>query len=168
MQRNDIDTSEKALRDNIIDNAMEQNLRTRLSTFPNDSHSWFVLGCHLRRCGKLTDAERALRRAVTLNPAPLMFWAELAAVLNGLGHDVVDPEILQGLGVERPDFDPSASLMHSLGASKDNDSLRKSEAIPRINSHQSAPCVSCPDYTYYGCRRQDACADLIRWRTGMK
>ena len=168
MLRNENDTTEKTPSRDIIDNAMEQNLRTRLSTFPNDSHSWFVLGCHLRKRGKLVEAERALRRAVTLNPAPLMFWAELAAVLNGLGHGIVDPDVLRGLGVERPDIVPSDSLLQGLEKSKSNNDLRKVEAIPRINSHQSAPCVSCPDYTYYGCRRQDACADLIQWRAGTK
>ena len=170
MQRNDIDndTSHKTPPRNIIDHAMEQNLRTRLSTFPNDSHTWFILGCLLRKKGKLEDAERALRRAVTLNPSPMMFWAELALVMNMLGHGIVDAEVLSRLGAEQPESTPSEKLLRNLDATRGNDSIRKSEAIPRINSHLTSPCVSCPDYTYYGCRRQEACEDLIAWRTQAK
>ncbi|MFW9908533.1 MAG: tetratricopeptide repeat protein [Candidatus Thorarchaeota archaeon] len=170
MQGNDTDknASEQRPPHNSIDHIMEQNLRTRLAAFPNDSHTWFVLGCQLRKAGKLIEAERALRRAVTLNPTPLMFWAELALVLNKLGHDVVDPEVLRRLGVEYPESVESEQLYEQLEKTKQIDSLRKSEAVPRITSHMTSPCVSCPDYTYYGCRRQDACEALIRWRTGSK
>ena len=170
MQRNDIetDTSNQTPPRNIIDNAMEHNLRTRLSTFPNDSHTWFILGCLLRKKGNLEDAERSLRRAVTLNPAPIMFWAELALVMNMLGHGVVDPEVLRRLGAEQPEVSPSEKILDELDGTRSDDGLRKSEAIPRINAHLTSPCVSCPDYTYYGCRRQEACAKLLEWRTGTR
>ncbi|MFW9849647.1 MAG: tetratricopeptide repeat protein [Candidatus Thorarchaeota archaeon] len=170
MQRNDIETetSKKIPSRSIVDNAMEQNLRTRLSTFPNDAHTWFILGCLLRKKGKLEDAERSLRRAVTLNPEPIMFWAELALVMNMLGHGVVDPEVLKRLGAEHPESSPSDELRLQLDETRSDDSLRKSEAIPRITSHLTSPCVSCPEYTYYGCRQQDPCEDLLRWRTQSK
>ena len=98
----------------------------------------------------------------------MMFWAELALVMNMLGHGIVDPEILSRLGAEQPESTPSEKLLRNLDETRGNDSVRKSEAIPRINSHLTSPCVSCPDYTYYGCRRQEACADLLAWRTQAK
>jgi hypothetical protein len=98
----------------------------------------------------------------------MMFWAELALVMDKLGHGVVDPEVLRRLGAEHPESTPSEKMLKDLGKTRVADDLRKSEAIPRINSHLTSPCVSCPDYTYYGCRRHEACADLIAWRTQIK
>ncbi len=148
-----------------IQAAQEHNLRLRVSTFPNDSHSWFLLGCVYRKQGKLMEAERALRKAVTLNPSPLVFWSELANVLEDLGHDKINPKHLQNLGSENPDIlHPSEELMEKIRETKSNDGLQRSEAIPRITADTSSPCVSCPDYTYYGCRRQEACGKLIQWR----
>ncbi|MFW9931733.1 MAG: tetratricopeptide repeat protein [Candidatus Thorarchaeota archaeon] len=148
-----------------IQAAQEQNLRLRISTFPNDSHSWFLLGCVLRKQKRYKESEQALRRAVTLNPAPTVFWSELACVLQDLGHGRIDPEKLRELGAERPEIQEPDSLGMKVRRIRTDDALRKTEAIPRINAHLTSPCVSCPDYTYYGCRRQEACAELIQWRT---
>jgi hypothetical protein len=98
----------------------------------------------------------------------MMFWAELALVMNMLGHGIVDPEVLRRLGAEQPESVPSQKIVTEISKTRGADSLRKSEAIPRINSHLTSPCVSCPDYTYYGCRRQEACADLMEWRAGIE
>ncbi len=148
-----------------IQAAQEQNLRLRISTFPNDSHSWFLLGCILRKQGRYRESEQALRRAVTLNPAPTVFWSELACVLEDLGHEKVDPQMLKEFGSEHPDSKHPESLIDTLERTRYDDGLRKTEAIPRINAHLTSPCVSCQDYTYYGCRRQEACTSLIEWRT---
>ncbi len=148
-----------------IQAAQEQNLRLRISTFPNDSHSWFLLGCVLRKQRKFKESEQALRKAVTLNPAPTVFWSELACVLQDLGHSKIDPEKLKELGPEHPESQQPDSLLDELKQTKDDGGLRKTEAIPRINAHLTSPCVSCRDYTYYGCRRQEACVELIQWRT---
>jgi hypothetical protein len=98
----------------------------------------------------------------------MMFWAELALVMNMLGHGVVDPEVLRRLGSEQPESRPSGKILDDIKSTRTRDDLRKSEAIPRINAHLTSPCVSCPDYTYYGCRRQDACAELVQWRAELK
>lgn len=148
-----------------IQAAQEHNLRLRISTFPNDSHSWFLLGCVLRKQERYKESEQALRRAVTLNPAPTVFWSELACVLEDLGHSPIDPERLRDIGAEHPESLQPVDLVTRLRQSKKDDSLRRSEAIPRINAHLTSPCVSCPDYTYYGCRRQEACTRLIEWRS---
>jgi predicted Zn-dependent protease len=168
LQRNDTHDpiTGRTPEERTIEAAQEENLRLRISTFPNDSHSWFLLGCVLRKQKRLKEAERALRRAVTLNPAPTVFWSELALVLQALGHDAIDPDQLKALGPEMPESEQPPAIAASVRRTKREDSLRKSEAIPRMNAHVTSPCISCPDYTYYGCRRREACADLIRWRTG--
>ncbi|MHA2320875.1 MAG: tetratricopeptide repeat protein [Candidatus Thorarchaeota archaeon] len=59
----------------------EEDLRRRIATFPRDVLAWFALGRYLRSVGRLREAEKALRKAVLINPGPLPFWEELALTL---------------------------------------------------------------------------------------
>jgi len=106
---------------------MEQDLRRRLATFPNDANAWYLLGKYLSSQGRHDEAEMAIRKALSLNPKPTQFWSELERVLMDQGR--------------------------SAGAESSSDGI-----------DDVSPCVSCEDYTYYGCSRGQQCNKLLKWR----
>jgi tetratricopeptide (TPR) repeat protein len=123
-----------------------------LRTFPKDAQSWFLLGKLLRTGSNLSQAEDALRKAISLNPNPPHFWLELAQVLDGLGMGSEATEIRQQIIVKAKDLDIS-SLQATIEASRDENSLVS-----------VSPCISCSHYTYYGCSKKEQCSKLIEWR----
>ena len=129
----------------------ESDLRTRLKTFPRDAQSWYSLGSLLRSAGNLEEAESSLRKAISLNPGPIHFWDELARILMDQGRIEEAYQLYDG-GTRRV----SASIKKEL------QDLRKIES--KVDEDETAPCVSCPDYSYYGCSKGKTCDAIIRWR----
>ena len=130
----------------------EADLRTRLKTFPRDAQSWYSLGSLLRSTGNFEEAEASLRRAISLNPRPTHFWDELARTLMDMGRIEEAYQLYDG-GTRRA----STSIKSEL------EDLRKLER--KINAEETAPCVSCTDYSYYGCSKGKTCDAIIRWRS---
>ena len=129
----------------------ESDLRTRLRTFPRDAQSWYTLGFLLRSTGNLEEAENTLRRAISLNPGPTHFWDELARVLMDMGRIQEAYQLYDG-GKRRA----SDSLK------KDLEDLRKIDCNAEAN--ETSPCISCPDYSYYGCSKGGTCSMILQWR----
>jgi tetratricopeptide (TPR) repeat protein len=124
--------------------AYEDDLRRRLSAFPRDAQSWCNLGRHLHSIGRLKEAEAALRKAISLNPRPPHFWRELEGILTALG---------------RPPKDRTSDSIRDRLAN-----LRRIEKKVDATTDDVSPCVSCKDYTYYGCSRGKACDLILKWR----
>jgi len=124
--------------------AYEDDLRRRLSAFPRDAQSWYNLGRHLHSIGRLKEAEAALRRAISLNPQPPHFWGEFEGILTALGR--------------APKDRTGDSIRDRLA------SLRRIEKKVDVTTDDVSPCVSCKDYTYYGCSRGKACDLILKWR----
>ncbi len=124
--------------------AYEDDLRRRLSAFPRDSQSWYNLGRYLHSIGRLKEAEAALRKAISLNPRPPHFWSELESILTSLG---------------RPTKARLADSIRDRIAD-----LRMDEERADVTTDDVSPCVSCKEYTYYGCSRGKVCDLLLRWR----
>lgn len=140
---------------NITGTLSEQDLRTRLRTFPKDAQTWYRLGKLLRTGSKLKSAEDALRKAISINPSPPHFWLELARVLDDLGVSSEATNIRQRLVTKAKDLDVS-SLRATIEASKMKDSLVS-----------VSPCISCSHYTYYGCSKKELCSELKEWRASV-
>lgn len=130
----------------------ESDLRTRLKTFPRDAQSWYSLGTLLRSGDRLEEAESSLRRAISLNPGPTHFWDELARVLMDMGRIEEAYQLYDG-GARGS----SASLK------KEIEGLRQLER--KVDDEETSPCISCPDYSYYGCSKGQTCEAIIRWRS---
>ncbi|MHA2020786.1 MAG: tetratricopeptide repeat protein [Candidatus Thorarchaeota archaeon] len=124
----------------------ETDLRRRLAAFPRDAHAWFSLGKHLGSRGQHREAERAIRKAISLNPQPKQFWEELEKVLSLLKKTGIVDEI-----------DRRIDRLKQI-----EESVEGVEANP-VSSDVS-PCVSCEHYTYYGCSKGQSCDALLRWR----
>lgn len=137
--------------ENITGTLSEYDLRTRLRTFPKDAQSWYLLGKLLRTGSKLEPAEKALRKAISLNPKPPHFWLELARVLDDLGTSSEATQIRQQLITKAKDLDVS-SLQATIEASREENSLVS-----------VSPCISCSYYTYYGCSKKGQCLKLKEW-----
>ena len=120
----------------VTEQAMEHDLRIRVTTFPNDAYSWFLLGRNLRMSSKCTEAERALRRAVTIDPNQVQFWLELATVLDQLGFHTDAQAIRQNAGEK--------------GALQAN-------IIETRRSDRISVCIDCDKHTYYGCTQAGRC-----------
>ncbi|MFQ5832050.1 MAG: tetratricopeptide repeat protein [Candidatus Thorarchaeota archaeon] len=131
--------------------AYEDDLRRRLSAFPRDAQSWYSLGRHLRSLSRFEEAEAALRKAISINPRPPHFWLELEGTLVALGKRDVEPA--------RPKS--RDSVADSL------DSLRRIERRGLRDGGDVSPCISCKDYTYYGCSRGQVCEAILKWRSEM-
>jgi tetratricopeptide (TPR) repeat protein len=135
----------------------EQDLRRRVTTFPNDAQSWFYLGSYLRRQKKYHESETALRRAIELNSAPPHFIIELGLLLEEMGRPSEAEKVLQ-----------------LLGRSKQRLAIAKEVAVTRevskslIDHDVPSPCIECHDYTYYGCSRSAPCAKFIVWRASTR
>lgn len=130
----------------------ESDLRTRLKTFPRDAQSWYSLGSLLRSTGNFDEAEASLRKAISLNPGPIHFWDELARILMDMGRIEEAYQLYDG-GTRRA----SASIKKEL---KDLQQIEHN-----MDEEETAPCVSCPDYSYYGCSKGNTCEAIIRWRS---
>jgi len=130
----------------------ESDLRTRLKTFPRDAQSWYSLGSLLRSSGNLEEAEATLRRAISLNPGPTHFWDELARILMDQGR-IEEAYQLYDSGTRRA----SASIKKEL------EDFRRIES--KVDAEETAPCMSCSDYSYYGCSKGNTCEAIIRWRS---
>ncbi|MFX1264744.1 MAG: tetratricopeptide repeat protein [Promethearchaeota archaeon] len=124
--------------------AYEDDLRRRLSAFPRDSQSWYNLGRYLHSIGRLEEAEKALRKAISLNPQPPHFWRELESILTSLGRPTKAR--------------PGDSIRDRIA------NLRMMEKRVEVTNDDMSPCISCKEYTYYGCSRGKACDLLLRWR----
>ncbi|MGY5858474.1 MAG: tetratricopeptide repeat protein [Candidatus Thorarchaeota archaeon] len=129
----------------------ESDLRTRLKTFPRDAQSWYSLGSLLRSAGNLEEAEASLRRAISLNPGPTHFWDELARILMDQGRIEEAYHLYDG-GTRRA----------SVSIKKELEDFRQIES--KVDAEETAPCVSCSDYSYYGCSKGNTCEAIIRWR----
>jgi cytochrome c-type biogenesis protein CcmH/NrfG len=130
----------------------EADLRTRLKTFPRDAQSWFSLGSLLRTNGKLEEAESSLRRAISLNPGPTHFWDELARTLMDMGR--IDEAYQLYDGVVRRASDKIKQELD-----------RQRQIEHQAKTDETSPCISCPDYSYYGCSKGETCELIIRWRS---
>jgi tetratricopeptide (TPR) repeat protein len=129
--------------------AYESDLRRRLATFPRDAHTWFSLGKHLGSRGRNREAESAIRKAISLNPRPKLYWEELEKVLKVLGRSNIVDEI-----------DRRIDRLKQI-----EDSVE--EKSPSTVSSDVSPCVSCSHYTYYGCAKGQACEVLLSWRANL-
>lgn len=131
----------------------EADLRTRLRTFPRDAQTWFTLGAYLRSVGRLEEAEEALRKAISLNPGPTHFWEELTRILMGLGR-----------------LDEAYHLYDSgrrAASSSIKKELEKMQQLEKTidDTDETSPCISCKDYSYYGCSKGGMCGSIVQWRT---
>jgi tetratricopeptide (TPR) repeat protein len=135
----------------------EADLRTRLATFPRDVLAWFALGRYLRSVGRLTEAEDALRKAVSINPGPVPFWEELALTLVDLGR-IDEAYTICDQNLRQNDDSIQKRVAELRKLERSADSLYPSE---------TSPCVACPEYTYYGCSRGTDCDAIVRWRSAM-
>ncbi|MBN2230549.1 MAG: tetratricopeptide repeat protein [Candidatus Thorarchaeota archaeon] len=131
----------------------ESDLRTRLRTFPRDAQSWYSLGAYLRLVGRFNEAEDVLRRAISLNPGPSHFWEELARTLMDLGRIDEAYQI----------YDSSTRGRSSI--TKEIQELKQMESSRTHDIDDTSPCISCKDYTYYGCSKGGTCDAIIRWRS---
>ena len=130
----------------------ESDLRTRLKTFPRDAQSWYSLGSLLRSTGNLEEAESSLRKAISLNPRPTHFWDELARLLMDTGRIEEAYQLYDG-----------GTRHASASVRKELEDLRQLER--KIDAEETAPCINCADYSYYGCSKGNTCDAIIRWRS---
>ena len=130
----------------------EDDLRTRLRTFPRDAQSWFSLGAYLRSVKRLEEAEEALRKAISLNPGPIHFWEELTRTLMDMGR-------LE----EAYHLYDSGRRIASSSLKKELEKMRQLEKTVD-DSDETSPCISCKDYSYYGCSKGGMCGSIIEWR----
>ncbi|MHA1614107.1 MAG: tetratricopeptide repeat protein [Candidatus Thorarchaeota archaeon] len=133
----------------------ESDLRTRLKTFPRDAQSWFSLGTLLRSGDRLEEAESSLRRAISLNPGPTHFWDELARVLMDMGRIEDAYQLYDG-----------GARSSSKSLKKELENLRNLER--KVNAEETSPCISCPDYSYYGCSKGGTCSMILQWRARVR
>jgi len=152
IQREDNAKTSIAITNDRPSTVRESDLRMRLKTFPRDAQSWYSLGSLMRSTGNLEEAESSLRRAISLNPRPIHFWDELARVLMDQGR-IDEAYQLYDDGTRRA----SASIKNEL------EHLRQLERT--VDSDDTSPCISCSDYSYYGCSRGKTCDAIIRWRS---
>ncbi|MHA1960485.1 MAG: tetratricopeptide repeat protein, partial [Candidatus Thorarchaeota archaeon] len=131
----------------------ESDLQIRVTAFPSDAQSWFLLGCHLRLESRPAEAERALRKALSLEPERVHYWIEFALVLDDLGHKEESADILHHFR-QSMKSGPSDSVVASLEATRSID-----ESLNGAPD-DTALCVSCSDFTFYGCRRSEPCDRL--------
>ncbi|TFG32982.1 hypothetical protein EU527_09060 [Candidatus Thorarchaeota archaeon] len=131
---------------------IEDDLRTRLRTFPRDSQSWFLLGAYLRSVGLLKEAEESLRKAISINPGPTHFWEELTRTLMDMGR-------LE----EAYQLYDSGKRAASSSIKKELEKMRMLEQkIEDID--ETSPCISCKNYSYYGCSKGGICDSILQWR----
>ena len=152
IQREDTTKTSTATTNDRPSAVREADLRTRLKTFPRDAQSWYSLGSLLRSVGNLEEAESSLRRAISLNPGPTHFWDELARTLMDLGQIEEAYQLYD-----------SGTRGVSSSIKKELEDLRKLER--KIDADETSPCVSCSDYSYYGCSKGKTCDAIIRWRS---
>lgn len=134
------------------DTLREADLRTRLRTFPRDAQSWFSLGAYLRSVGRLKEAEEALRKAISLNPGPIHFWEELARILMDMGRFE-----------EAYNLYDSGKRTASSSIKTDFEKMRMLEK--KVDGcDETSPCISCKDYSYYGCSKGGTCESILQWR----
>ena len=154
IQREDDAKTSLAMTNDRPSTVRESDLRMRLKTFPRDAQSWYSLGSLLRSTGNLEEAESSLRRAISLNPRPIHFWDELARVL--MDQDRIEEAYqLYDDGTKRA----SASIKKEL------EDLRQLERKVDSNNDDTSPCISCSEYSYYGCSKGKTCDAIIRWRS---
>ncbi|TFG32959.1 tetratricopeptide repeat protein [Candidatus Thorarchaeota archaeon] len=152
IQREDTTNTRLATFNDRPSTVRESDLRTRLKTFPRDAQSWYSLGSLLRSNGNLEEAESSLRRAISLNPGPTHFWDELARTLMDMGRIEEAYQLYDG-GTGRA----SSSIKKEL---EDLQHLER-----KIDAEETSPCISCTDYSYYGCSKGKTCDAIIRWRS---
>lgn len=152
IQREETLTTTKAISNDRPSAVRESDLRTRLKTFPRDAQSWYSLGTLLRSTGRLEEAESSLRRAISLNPGPTHFWDELARALMDLGRIEEAYQLYDG-----------GARSSSASLKKELQELKQLER--KIDAEDTAPCISCPDYSYYGCSKGQMCDAIIQWRS---
>ena len=152
IQREDTTNTRLATINDRPSTVRESDLRTRLKTFPRDAQSWYTLGSLLRSSGNFEEAESSLRRAISLNPGPTHFWDELARTLMDMGRIEEAYQLYDG-GTKRA----SSSIKKEL------EDLRQLER--KIDAEETSPCISCTDYSYYGCSKGKSCDAIIRWRS---
>jgi tetratricopeptide (TPR) repeat protein len=143
----------------------EQDLRLKLAAFPNDSHTWYLLAQLYHSQENFEVAERALRKAISLNPSPIHFWYELSVVLKDMGRIEEAAAIRVQLRKERGDMSQSKfpdTIESHLAASRKDDKLAQEES-----KIQHSPCIDCKDYSYYGCSKSEPCTALIEWQSEM-
>jgi tetratricopeptide (TPR) repeat protein len=152
IQREETDNTTTATINDRPSTVRESDLRTRLKTFPRDAQSWYSLGVLLRSTGNLEEAESSLRRAISLNPGPIHFWDELARILMDMGRIEEAYQLYDG-GTRRA----------STSIRKELQDFRQIER--KVDEEVTVPCISCPDYSYYGCSKGNICEAIIRWRS---
>ena len=133
-------------------NIRETDLRTRLRTFPRDAQSWFSLGAYLRSVERFEEAEEALRKAISINPGPTHFWEELTRTLMDMGR-LEEAYHLYDSGKRTASSSIKAEL----------EKMRQLEKNIE-DTDETSPCISCKDYSYYGCSKGGMCESIIQWR----
>ena len=133
----------------------ESDLRTRLKTFPRDAQSWYSLGTLLRSGDRLEEAESSLRRAISLNPGPTHFWDELARILMDMGRIEEAYQLYDG-----------GARSSSASLKKELQELKQLER--KVDAEETSPCISCPDYSYYGCSKGRSCSMILQWRARVR
>ncbi len=152
IQREDTTNTKLATISDRPSTVRESDLRTRLKTFPRDAQSWYFLGSLLRSHGNLEEAESSLRKAISLNPGPTHFWDELARTLMDMGR-IEEAYHLYDSGIGRA----------SSSVKKELDKFKQLES--KIDAEETSPCISCTDYSYYGCSKGKTCDAIIQWRS---
>ncbi len=93
---------------------LEARLRQRVAERPDDGSSWRMLGRHLLKQDRLTEAEQSLQQAVTLSPKSAAAYFDLGQTLKGLGEAEAAAEAYQTVIELAPDSEYAQSAQQSL------------------------------------------------------
>ena len=112
----------------------------------------------------MSTMEQDLRRRVATFPRDANAWFLLGKHLSTRGrHDEAEMAIRKALSINpKPThfWKELERVLMDQGRSAGTDS-------PSTGFDDVSPCVSCPDYTYYGCSRGHQCNTLLKWRAVM-
>ncbi|NHJ12822.1 MAG: tetratricopeptide repeat protein [Candidatus Thorarchaeota archaeon] len=108
--------------------------------------------------------EQDLRRRLAAFPRDANSWYLLGKHLSSRGrHEEAEMALRKAISLNpKPShfWSELERVLMDLGASAGTES-------PSDGFDDVSPCISCPEYTYYGCSRGQQCDVLLRWRTVM-
>ncbi len=165
--RPDASPGQRAAEDDSVSaqGTYEDLLWMRAMAFPNVAVSWYRLGCHLRHAHRMAEACTVLQRALALDPTVPEFWAELALTLEAMGDDGAAREAwAHAAALDRSANDSASSGEAATGSTGAGQGPPVAEPTHEIDLRGESPCMECPDFNYYGCRRAEPCGRFVAWR----